>query len=50
MKSALGSNYDEGRKLIASEMKKSGYGSTIDFLDDYYAGKVKSNLLDDLFS
>lgn len=50
MKSALGSNYDEGRKLIASEMKKSGYGSSATFLDDYYTGKIKSPLLDDLFN
>lgn len=49
MKSALGNDYDEGKKLIISEFKKNGYESTHQFLDDYYSGNIKSDLLDDLF-
>ena len=50
MKSAFGDKYDEAKKAMVDEFYKNGYESTAQFLDDYYDGKIKSNILDDLFN
>lgn len=49
-KQAFGDNYLKAKETILSEYNKTKYDITFDFLDDYYAGKIKSSTLDDLFS